>query len=119
MLNPFMHSKMQVKQHKIVIFPRFRSPDSGEKCQLNVECLDYATMGETWEGFRWLAQRSQYCTICGWCHQSRRSTVASTSTVQEAARQRKGESPTAVGGPKKMEHILRGGIDDANNFKGM
>jgi hypothetical protein len=44
---------------------------------------------------------------------------ASTSTVQEAARQRKGESPTIVGGPKKMEHILRGGIDDANNFKGM
>jgi hypothetical protein len=34
-------------------------------------------------------------------------------------RQRKGESPVAVGGPKKMEHILRGGIDDANSFKGM
>jgi hypothetical protein len=24
-----------------------------------------------------------------------------------------------VGGPKEMEHNLRGGIDDANNFKGM
>jgi hypothetical protein len=24
-----------------------------------------------------------------------------------------------VGKPKEMEHILRGEIDDANNFKGM
>jgi hypothetical protein len=37
---------MQVKQHKIVISTRFRSPDSGEKCQLSIEILDYATMGE-------------------------------------------------------------------------
>jgi hypothetical protein len=44
---------------------------------------------------------------------------ASTSTIQEVTRHRKGESPTTVGGPKKMEHILRGGINDANNFKVM
>jgi hypothetical protein len=57
-----MHSKMKVKQHKIVTFPIFRSSDSGEKCQLNVESLGYATMGETWEGFMWLAKRSEYYT---------------------------------------------------------
>jgi hypothetical protein len=110
---------MQVKQHKIVIFPRFRSPDSGEKCQLNVECLDYATMGETWEGFRWLDQRSQYCTHMWMVPPVKKKHVASMSTVQEAPRQRKGESPTTVGGPKEKEHILRGGIDDANTSKGM
>jgi hypothetical protein len=50
---------------------------------------------------------------------SQEEACASMSIVQEAPRQRKGESPTTVGGPKEMEHILRGGIDDANNFKGM
>jgi hypothetical protein len=52
MMNPFIHSEMQVKQHKIVIFPIFGLLDLGEKCQLNIEHLDYATMEETWEGFR-------------------------------------------------------------------
>jgi hypothetical protein len=39
--------------------------------------------------------------------------------VQEAPRQRKGESLVVVGGPKEMEHILRGGINDAKGFKGI
>jgi hypothetical protein len=43
----------------------------------------------------------------------------STSKVQETARQRKGESPVEIEGPKQMDHILRGGIDDANSFKGL
>jgi hypothetical protein len=38
-LNPFMHSKMQFKQQKMVISPRFVSSNSGEKVQ-KVECLD-------------------------------------------------------------------------------
>jgi hypothetical protein len=38
-LNPFMHSKMQFKQQKMVISPRSVSSDSGEKVQ-KVECLD-------------------------------------------------------------------------------
>jgi hypothetical protein len=45
--------------------------------------------------------------------------ATSTSIVQEALRQRKGESLATVGGPKEMEHILRGGTGDANGFKGM
>jgi hypothetical protein len=36
-----MHSKMQFKQHKMVISPRFVSSDSGEKVQ-KVNCLDNA-----------------------------------------------------------------------------
>jgi hypothetical protein len=40
-LNPFMHSEMQFKQHKIVILCRFMSSDSDEKDQ-NIEQLDNA-----------------------------------------------------------------------------
>jgi hypothetical protein len=47
-----MHLEMQVKQHKIVIFPRFRSPDLSENFPLNVERLDQDTMGKSWEGFK-------------------------------------------------------------------
>ena len=114
-----MHSKMQFKKHKIVIFPRFRSSDSSEKCQLNVEHLDYTTMGETWEGFRWSTQRTQYCTDMRMVPPVKKKHFASTSTVQETARQKKGESPVAIEGPNQMDHILRGGIDDANSFKGL
>jgi hypothetical protein len=39
--------------------------------------------------------------------------------VQEAPQQRKGESPTTVGGPREMEHILKGGIYYDNIFKAM
>jgi hypothetical protein len=119
MLNPFMHLEMKVKQHKIPNFPIFRSLDLGEKCQLNVENLDYAIMGETWEGFRWLTQRSQYCTHMQMVSLVKNKYVTSMSTLQKAPRQRKGEFPTTVGGPKEIERILRGGIDNSNTFKGM
>jgi hypothetical protein len=76
-------------------------------------------MGETWEGFRCPTQRSQYNTCMQMVPPIKKKHTASTSTVQEAPRQRKGESLAVVGGPKQMEHILRGGIDDANTFKGM
>jgi hypothetical protein len=45
--------------------------------------------------------------------------TASTLIFQEAPRHRKGESSAFVGGPKEMKHILMGGIDYSNTFKGM
>jgi hypothetical protein len=86
MLNPIMHSKMQVKQHKIEILPRFRSPYSGENFQINVECLDYTTMGETWEGFRWPTHRLQYYTHMWMVSPFKKKHSTSMSIVQEAAR---------------------------------
>jgi hypothetical protein len=102
-----------------VIFPRFRSSDSGDKFQLNVERLDYATMGQTWERFRWSDQRSQYCTYMWMVPPIKKKQATSMSIVQEALRQRKGESLATVGGPKENENILRGGINNANNSRGM
>jgi hypothetical protein len=49
----------------------------------------------------------------------KKKNYASTSTIQEAPRQRKGESTAVVRGPKEKEHILRGGIDDVKNFNAM
>jgi hypothetical protein len=78
----------------------------------NIEHLDYATMGETWEGFSWTNHRSQY-HYCMWIVPPvKKKHSTSTSTTQE-------ESLTTIGRPKEKDHILRVGIDDANTSKGM
>jgi hypothetical protein len=76
-------------------------------------------MGENLEGLKWTTQRKKYCNHVQMVPPVKNKKFTSTLTVQKVASQRQGESPTIVGGPNQMDHILRGGFDHAKNFNGM